>query len=52
MDIEVFNANGIMVLQRKEVSELTIDNLSQGIYLFKVTDKTVNKFWIKKIIVL
>lgn len=52
MDIEVFNANGIMVLQRKEVSELTIDNLSQGIYLFKVTDKTLNKFWIKKIIVL
>lgn len=52
MDIEVFNANGILVLQRKGVSELTIDNLSQGIYLFKVTDKTVNKFWIKKIIVL
>jgi photosystem II stability/assembly factor-like uncharacterized protein len=52
MDIEVFNTNGIMVLQRKGVSQMTIDNLSQGIYLFKVTDKTLNKFWIKKIILL
>lgn len=52
VDIEIFNANGIMVLQRKGVSELTIDNLSQGIYLFKVTDKTLNKSWTKKIILL
>ncbi len=52
VDIEVFNANGIMVLQRKEVFQLTIDNLSQGIYLFKVMDKSLNKFWIKKIILL
>jgi len=52
MDIEVFNANGIMVLQRKGVSELTIDNLSQGIYFFKVIDKNLNKSWIKKVVIL
>ena len=49
LDVEIFNINGTKVLQRDNVSEMTIENLRQGIYFFKVMDKAQNKFWIKKI---
>jgi hypothetical protein len=49
LDVEIFNINGFKVLQRDNVSEMTIENLRQGIYFFKVMDKAQNKFWIKKI---
>ncbi len=45
LDVEIFIINGSKVCKRDNVSEMTIENLRQGIYFFKVMDKAQNKFF-------
>ncbi|MBK8349054.1 MAG: T9SS type A sorting domain-containing protein [Saprospiraceae bacterium] len=50
--VDIYNITGVQVLHKDDISELTIENLSQGIYFVKVLDKSLNKYWVKKVVMM